>query len=452
MDILSALFRRKRSNLSIEDVAKMLEMNPDKLRELEAAYREFVSNSSGDGLFDTSAKQVAAEMKDRPTDVIPDEICARIADELVSITNGNLLPGQVVKPDELVAFPVGVRPQLTGTAMKVDMANQDEMPGMVAMEHFLRWTQTGNVVFYNQFRQGLDILDLDPVIYEILGRNRNSMGFWFQALKQATDTEGFFRIPETKIVKVPMPILQMSRLDYGSLTPSTLKIVDDWAFRAFDLDVTKTYFVKTGTFSSKFDFRNAKVSGEKEVRELGEYLLFIQHQAVLMAGPLSVPSIYGVSTTNEWVVREFIEDVEGNPCIYKGLPLRTEYRVFIDCDEDEVLGVCPYWHPETMEKRFRNGAQSGDVHMRHDYAVFKAHEPVLMSRYNNNVEKVVSHICALLPDLSLNGQWALDVMQNGSCFWLIDMSLADQSALSFCVPKGKLKPQSKTGGLMIPSP
>ena len=50
-----------------------------------------------------------------------------------------------------------------------------------------------------------------------------------------------------------------------------------------------------------------------------------------MAGPLSFPCIYGVSTTNEWVVREFIPDKEGNPCIYHGLPLHTEYRVFVDC-------------------------------------------------------------------------------------------------------------------------
>ena len=41
----------------------------------------------------------------------------------------------------------------------------------------------------------------------------------------------------------------------------------------------KEYFIKTGTYSSKFDFRNARVSGPKEVRELGEYLLFIHFHA-----------------------------------------------------------------------------------------------------------------------------------------------------------------------------
>ena len=125
------------------------------------------------------------------------------------------------------------------------------------------------------FRQGLDILDLDPVTYEVLGMNRNSIGYWFPALKAASDSQDFFKVPVTKIVKVPLPLLQLTRNDYFSLTPTTLDIVNRCAYEAFDLDENKTYFVKTGTYSSKFDFRNAKVTTPKEVRELGSYLLFI---------------------------------------------------------------------------------------------------------------------------------------------------------------------------------
>ena len=71
-----------------------------------------------------------------------------------------------------------------------------------------------------------------------------------------------------------------------------------------------------------------------------------------MSGGLTSTSFYGVNTTNEWAVREYIKDMEENPCIYKGMPLHTEYRVFIDCDQKTVLGCFPYWEPETMEKRF----------------------------------------------------------------------------------------------------
>ena len=123
-----------------------------------------------------------------------------------------------------------------------------------------------------------------------------------------------------------------------SLTPSTLCIVYEFCQKFFGLDPEKEYFIKIGTYSSKFDFRNAHVSGEKEVRELGEYLLFIHFQALCMAhydlSCRNQPCVYGVSTTTEWVVREYIQPKPGAKEIYFGLPLRPEYRIFVDFDFD----------------------------------------------------------------------------------------------------------------------
>ena len=200
----------------------------------------------------------------------------------------------------------------------------------------------------------------------------------------------------------------------------------------------KTYFIKTGTYSSKFDFRNAKVTTSKEVRELGSYLLFIHFQALQMASPLSSPCIYGVSTTNEWCVREYIEDKENNPCIYHGMPLHTEYRVFIDCDSDEVLGITPYWRSDVMKKRFTAGSDADTADMKHDYIIYQMHERKLMSRYNKNKELIVNKVNEMIPNINLTGQWSLDIMQNGDDFWLIDMATADCSALNDCIPKEKL--------------
>lgn len=194
---------------------------------------------------------------------------------------------------------------------------------------------------------------------------------------------------------------------------------------AFGLELDKDYFIKTGTYSSKFDFRNCHVYGEKEVAELGEYLTFIQFQAFQMASPLSQPIIYGVSTTNEWVVREFIPDKENNPVIYKGLPLHTEYRLFIDADTNQILGCSPYWDPEVMKKRFD---EHRDGHDEHDAITYAIHEDTLMRRFNENKDMIVNRVKDLLPDLQLHGQWSLDIMQNGDDFWLIDMALAENSA------------------------
>lgn len=290
------------------------------------------------------------------------------------------------------------------------------------------------------FLQGLDILDLDPITYEILSHNQNAMSHWLPQLTDANNKHHFFKIPKTKIIKVPLSILQLTRIDYSSLTPTTLKIINDFCLKAFELDVTKDYFIKTGTYSSKFDFRNAIVSSEKEVRELGEYLLYNHFAANQMASPLASPTIPGVSTTNEWVVREAIPDKENNPCIYKGMPLHTEYRFFIDCDTKEILGVSPYWRSDVMKQNFLENQE--DPSKKHDYVIYSMHEETLYKRYHDNLGRVTKHIQTLLNDLDLKGQWSLDVMQNGDDFWLIDMALANQSALKDVVPKEKLANQT----------
>ena len=68
---------------------------------------------------------------------------------------------------------------------------------------------------YESFRQGLDMMDLDPITYAILNRCLNSMGNWFPQLVEAVSQCDFFKLPKTKILKVPLPILQMSRLEYA---------------------------------------------------------------------------------------------------------------------------------------------------------------------------------------------------------------------------------------------
>ena len=111
--------------------------------------------------------------------------------------------------------------------------------------------------------------------------------------------------------------------------------------------------------------------------------------------------------------------------IYKGLPLHTEYRVFIDCDTDTILGINPYWDPDTMIKRFD---EHRDDHDEHDAIAYRVHENILMKRYNENKNLILTKVQELLPDLKLKGQWSLDIMQNGDEFWLIDMALAENSA------------------------
>lgn len=425
-----------------EDAAKLLQIHPEALEAFEKAYTEasIYENEQSDNLFDKNSRDIVAQMSQNASETSQDVriLVSRIVDELLSTSDQKRLPEAsttFVTNQEIKALPEELRPQLTGHLMKVDI---DDQSYIAVLDMYKRSLEEKNPKkakqYYHMFRQGLDILDLDPILYEIIGMNRNSIGYWFPALKAAADNQDFFKVPETKIVKVPMTLLQLTRNDYMSLTPTTLEIVNRWAYEAFELDENKTYFVKTGTYSSKFDFRNAKVTTPKEVRELGSYLLFIHYQALQMASPLTKPCTYGVSTTNEWCVREYIEDKENNPCIYHGMPLHTEYRVFIDCDTQTILGITPYWKPDVMHNRFNNCSDADTADKKHDAIIYAMHESKLMKRYNDNKYTVLEHVRELLPDLNLTGQWSLDIMQNGEDFWLIDMATADTSALSDCVP------------------
>ncbi|MBQ6519911.1 MAG: hypothetical protein IJI14_14400 [Anaerolineaceae bacterium] len=463
---LEKLFNKDEDKRRKDKIAQMLKTSPELLEQFESEYRSRCLTDEaepGGGFFDVNSRQASAAVREKQVPDNYDEeylqsVINRAVDELISETEiikvsnthiekaaGPALPAgtQMLSAAEVNSIEPQLRPMATGILAKFDL--DPKMPTYVTLLENLAnsleaKTDKRKADFYNLFRQGLDMLDIDPITYKILGMNRNSMGYWLPKVADAVWREGFFKIPNTIIAKVPMSLLQLSRLDYISMTPTTLKIVDDWAMKVFELDPNESYFIKNGVFSSKFDFRNAKVTTEKEVRELGEYLLYIQSQASEMAHPLNQSIIYGAATTNEWVVREFIEDVEDNPTIYKGLPLHTEYRVFVDFDTDEVLCVVPYWEPETMKNRFANMDDAASPHQRHDYIVYKMHEETLMKRYEENKHNVVSHISALIGNVDLEGQWSIDIMQNGEDFWLIDMATASTSAFKDQIPEGKLKP------------
>lgn len=462
----------KEGRLDKDALAELLKTSPAAMEAFEKTYAEQVLIQESDKLFETNSRQASERL--RAAQPITDTQEAkedaealekRIVDELLAKTSvyefdGNLetvqapkaLPGDVaeVTNEDLSVLPLQLRPQLTGSLMSVDI-NEPSFPHLLFFYQRMQdkeLTQKEREYAYHMFRQGLDILDLDSVTYNIIGMNKNSMGYWLPALVHACRGQDVFKIPATKIAKVPLSLLQLTRKGYEELTRTTLNIVDKWAYEAFKLDESKDYFIKTGTYSSKFDFRNARVHDPKEVRELGEYLLFIHFQALQMASPLCTPCVYGVSTTNEWVVREYIEDKENNPTIYKGLPLHTEFRIFVDCDKDTIIGEMPYWEPTTMKQRFGHEPDANSPHQMHDYVVYKAHEDLLMERYHNNLGRILHGIHDILPKLDLPGQWSIDVMLNGDDLWIIDMAIAEQSTFYNCVPP-ELRHPSKEEWLPI---
>ena len=442
--------------MSRKEIAKLLSTSPEAIKAFDEAYAEHIlSDESLNHNAVTSLRKFRKENAAAPSDAPNlEDMKRRIVGELLARCEVLSYDGESVsvktfeqsEPDlelrDVLSVPdEAVRPQLTG---KLANRNLNENSARTLLYFYKGW-KTGKrpdqrETAYHMFRQGLDLLDLDEITWRILGTNKNAMGYWLPALIAAVQKQSFFRIPKTKIAKVPVTLLQLTRLDYNSVNQTSRDILNGFCMQAFGLDVGGDYFVKTGTFSFKFDFRNAHVTGEENVRTLGEYLLFIQNHACLAAGYLYGRSMYGMSTTNEWVVREYIEDKESNPSIYMGMPLHTEYRAFVDFDEGRVMAITPYWDPGVMKKKFQEGIEQDDPHAAHDSTIYEAHEERLMRRYWDNVGRVEENLKRLIPDIGLEGQWSIDVMQNGDDFWIIDMALAANSALTHCLKKSDIRP------------
>lgn len=447
MNTLDSAVKHKKSAcaLSQAELANLLKTSPEVLQAFENSYESFSNTHPANSIFNKPVRgrhdstAPAADIR-RLEERIVDELAANSA--VYSYDNGVETVAtfksttEPVSLDEVLALPENIRPDLTGNALKRDIAGTGETLTALWQHYMTAKTDAEAQTAYNCFRQGLDILDLDWITYKMIDTNPISMGYWLPKIVNAVNRHGFFKIPATKIVKLPMPLLQLTRLDYMSLSRTTLDIVDAYCAKVFGLEPDKEYFVKTGTYSSKFDFRNAHVHGAKEVSELGEYLLFIHSQAVRMADfDLSgghKPVVYGVSTTTEWVVRNFIPDTEDDTAIYHGLPLRTEYRVFVDFDTDTVLGIHPYWDADTVKKHFAQNAEDPD--MFHDLMTYSVNEEKLNSRYDAGKDTVIKHIEILLPDVPMHGQWSIDAMQNGNDFYIIDMATAERSAYYETVP------------------
>lgn len=92
-----------------------------------------------------------------------------------------------------------------------------------------------------------------------------------------------------------------------------------------------------------------------------------------------------------------------------------------------------------MKQRFEGESDADSPHNIHDSVVYRMHEDTLMRRYEDNKELVLEQVEKLIQDIPLEGQWSMDIMQNGTDFYVIDMALAAQSALVHCVPKNRLK-------------
>lgn len=262
------------------------------------------------------------------------------------------------------------------------------------------------------------VSDLSQRLYDEFSANPNSIGNWFpQIIKANKKSNSPFKIPETKIWKLPIEVAQFLRIEYQDTTKASRKLLNEMIFKYFELDDDKEYFIKTGTFSSKFEFRNAHIV-KGEAKEIGEYFQVINNFAMTVGAAHSV----------EICVREYIHDVENNPTIYSGMPLRTEFRAFVDFDTNKIIGIVPYWNPLVMKRAFSSELAPSTIQK--DYTTYCGHEDKLINDFNESLNEVNNKLNFLLPNVDLKGRYSVDIMKNGKDLYLIDMATMETSALT----------------------
>lgn len=437
-NILNGINKKDKNEMTVEKAVKIFKNNKEKFEEFEEFYKKNVLTEIPKNYFEINSRQATDKVS--TAGEIDYELVKRIVNELANGTNVIEIKDNkaiektlefehnpITDINELIKLDGEKQVQFTKNFSKFDISPEESLKSLI---FFAKHN-------YGMFRGGLETLDLSPALYKILDNNINQMGYWLPKVAEISP----FKIPDTKIVKVPLSLLQLGRVfEYSELTPTTFRIINEYCKKVFELDLNGTYFIKNGVFSSKFDFRNAKVTTPQEVAELGQYLFYIHQQACQMASLLNNKSIYGCGTTNEWVVREYIESPV-KETIYMGLPLNTEYRIFVDFDTKIILSDNQYWNKEVMNKRFEENRNNHDIH---DVITYNMASERLEKTYNENIGKVKETMQELLNNnIEMTGQWSVDIMQVKNDFYLIDMALAENSFYYNSVPKELRKPSTE---------
>mgnify|MGYP001739629394 CR=1 FL=1 len=178
------------SKKELDMIALLLKDNPDRQREFENLYEQFEVDAENLNLF----QQNAAKVIDKSDKLVSlsesaEELVEQIVEELVSQTVvWDSSQNKVLSLPQPVRYLQDAKSLLSlqerGVQFSGYMCKQDipEPSSKVLLRQYNDYVKTGNMLFYNLFRQGLDILDLDPLVYELLNHDPNTMSNWLFAI------------------------------------------------------------------------------------------------------------------------------------------------------------------------------------------------------------------------------------------------------------------------------
>lgn len=243
-------------------------------------------------------------------------------------------------------------------------------------------------------------------MFEWMRENENNFSKWYPKIKDCG-----IRQPKTAIFDVPDDVIKAFYMEHQVEDTETVYTwVKDQVMANLPDDLRKRpIFVKNSVYSNKFNFKSCAIF--PEVHQLTTSLIDINYSALTL----------GADGSNEAVIRERIfYDRTKTPCIYNGMPLRNEFRVFYDFDAHKVLYTVNYWDYDYCSQAIE--------HIITDKIIFDAMRYSISQGFSNNVAKVEALVDEHMKSVDLKGKWSIDILKDESdCFWLIDMALAANS-------------------------
>lgn len=246
--------------------------------------------------------------------------------------------------------------------------------------------------------------------------NENDFSFWFPKVKNcgiSTPKTFFKKLPTHE--DEPEFASRLYRAFYMENPSEDMTTVREWLDRDIipelkEMKLTGHIFVKNARFSNKF-----QAKGSCNLYGLGELdraIVNINYGAMMC----------DADGMDEIVVRQFIEsDRRKTPCIYEGLPLRSEFRVFYDFDAGKIIFTANYWDFDYVFPHLYEAT---------DRIIFEHERGRLEATFLENRDRVQSMVDVAMKSVSgLTGQWSVDIlMDEQENLWLIDMAIAQRSA------------------------
>lgn len=237
----------------------------------------------------------------------------------------------------------------------------------------------------------------------------NNLSYWYPKVKDCGIDQ-----PRTVIIQNPVKIMQ-DIFEPESHLEEIMEFVNDKVLPQIPNDMF-FLFVKNGTFSNKYNFgENCKC--RREVLELTKAISNVNYFS----------ECCGAGGISETVIREFIGDwhyIDTHiPCIYNGMPLRPEFRVFYDFEKRVSLYAVNYWDRDYCLDAISANAT--------DKIVYVSVYQKLLSDYEKRSGEVLAMVDKAMVNVkALHGQWSVDIMydEEHDKYWLIDMAVAQQSA------------------------